>query len=188
MNGLLQNFANGIKALGIAFVLAGVGVFAIALFVPGFLGLVIAIMLMVGGATRITFALLSRSDIGFWLKIGAGSLYSLAGLVLLTGIFQQYFSVSVVLGIVLLIEGALDLRLAFKLASQKTRRWLFFGSGAALTLGALFLVRLELGTAWLIGLIAGLGLVTPGAWFLLLAQELQNSNGPEGRRRSHRRD
>ena len=107
MSRLLHSFANSIKALGIFFILLGIVIFAIALFVPGFLWhLVIAFMLMVGGANshylRITGG---RTEVGFWLKIGAGSLYCLAGLVLLTGLFQQYFSVSVMLGIVLLVEG-----------------------------------------------------------------------------------
>ena len=64
MSRLLHSFANSIKALGIFFILLGIVIFAIALFVPGFLGMVIAFMLMVGGATshylRITGAHRSR--------------------------------------------------------------------------------------------------------------------------------
>jgi uncharacterized membrane protein HdeD (DUF308 family) len=179
MSRLLDNFANSIKALGIFFVLLGIGIFAIALFVPGFLGIVIAILLMVGGATRITFALLARTEAGFWLKVGAGSLYGLAGLVLLTGLFQQYFSVSAMLGMVLLIEGLLDLILASKLQSGTTRRWLLISSGAACISGIMFLVRLEVGTAWLIGLVAGLCCITPGVWFMLLAAEMKKSGGSD---------
>jgi len=177
MSRLLHSFANSIKALGIFFILLGIFIFAIALFVPGFLGMVIAFMLMVGGATRITFALLARTEVGFWLKIGAGSLYCLAGLVLLTGLFQQYFSVSVMLGIVLLVEGLLDLILLSKLRSSPTRRWLLLSSVAAFVFGLLFLVRLELGTAWLVGLVASLGFITPGIWFIVLAAEMKKSDG-----------
>jgi uncharacterized membrane protein HdeD (DUF308 family) len=187
MSRLLQNFANGIKALGIFFILLGIGIFAIALFVPGFLGIVIAIMVMVGGATRITFALLARTEVGFWLKVGAGSLYFLAGLVLLTGLFQQYFSVSVMLGIVLLIEGLLDLMLWSKLRSSPTRRWLLISSVAAFVFGLLFLVRLELGTAWLIGLVAGLGFITPGTWFVVLAEEIKKTDGANANDKIRRR-
>jgi uncharacterized membrane protein HdeD (DUF308 family) len=175
MSKLLQNFANGIKALGIFFILLGLGIFAIALFVPNLLGIVIAIVLMVGGATRITLALLSRPEGGFWLKLGAGGLYSLAGLVLLTGLFQQYFSVSVMLGSVLILEGLLDLTLALKQELNSARKWLFISSGAAFVLGLLFLFRLEFGTVWLVGLVAGLCLITPGVWFLILAEEMKKS-------------
>ncbi len=49
MDNFLQSFTKGIKTLGIAFVLAGIGVFAIALVVPSLIGGIVAILLMVGG-------------------------------------------------------------------------------------------------------------------------------------------
>lgn len=188
MSKLLQSFANGIKALGIFFILLGLGIFAIAVFVPNLLGIVIAIVLMVGGATRITLALLARPERGFWLKLGAGGLYGLAGLVLLSGLFQRYFSVSVLLGAVLLLEGLLDLSLALKLEPNSTRKWLLISSGAAFILGLLFLLRLEFSTAWLIGLVAGLCLITPGVWFLILAEEMKKTPPSTAKNRLRKRN
>lgn len=173
MNRLLQGFTDGLWALGFFLVLAGISVFAIALFVPSLLGTIIAIGLMILGAARIASALLSRRGTGFWLKVLAGILYSLAGLVLLTGLFQPYFSVSELLGVLLLLEAGLDLTLAWQLRSGTTRRWLLVAGGAALVCGLLFLVHLELGTAWLIGLVAGLCLVAPGVWFMILARGMK---------------
>ena len=169
MSRLLHSFANSIKALGIFFILLGIVIFAIALFVPGFLGMVIAFMLMVGGATRITFALLARTEVGFWLKIGAGS-FVLPGRsgAAEQGCFSKYFSVSVMLGIVLLVEGLLDLILLSKLRSSPTRRWLLLSSVAAFVFGLLFFsFAWKLGTAWLVGLVASLGFYHPQASGLL---------------------
>jgi membrane-bound ClpP family serine protease len=64
MNRADQTLTNGIKAMGIFLVLAGIGAFAIALFVPGLIGTMLAILLIVGGAVRLTYALMSRSEVG----------------------------------------------------------------------------------------------------------------------------
>jgi uncharacterized membrane protein HdeD (DUF308 family) len=183
MNGPLQTFTNGIKAVGIFFILAGIGTFAIALFVPHLIGLIMAILLMVGGAVRLIFALLSRSEVGFWLKFATGVLYGVAGLILLTGIFHQYLSVSSVLGMVLILEGLLELALALKLQPSSSRRWLYISSGVAFCLGLLFTVQLGVGTVWLLGLLAGLTLITPGAWFLILARAMGTNAAAEMRRK-----
>ena len=51
-------------------------------------------------------------------------------------------------------------------------------SAERLFLGLLFLVRLELGTAWLVGLVASLGFLSPQASGLLFwRQKMKKSDG-----------
>jgi uncharacterized membrane protein HdeD (DUF308 family) len=182
MNNPLKSFTNGIKALGLVFILGGIGVFAISIFVPSLIGAIVAILLMVAGGIRITYALVSRSESGFWLKLISGILYGIAGLVLLTGVFQRYLSVSFILGAILILEGLLELTLALRLQPGTSRRWLFVSSAAAFVVGLLFIIDLGVSTAWLLGLLAGLSLVTPGVWFIILAQTLQESKTARRRR------
>jgi len=172
MNSPLQSFTNGIKAIGLLFILAGVGVFVLALLMPNLVGLLVAILFMVSGGFRIVYAVLSRGEVGFWFTLATGILYAAAGLILLTGLLQAYASVSVILGIVLILEGVLDLALGLKLSPGPSRNWFLVSSGIALVLGILFASGLATGAAWLLGVLAGLSLATPGVWFMLLAQSI----------------
>jgi uncharacterized membrane protein HdeD (DUF308 family) len=187
MNSPLESFTNGIKAVGVLFILAGTGVFAVALLVPNLMGLILAILFMVGGTFRITYAVLSRSEAGFWLKLAAGILYAVAGLILLTGIFQRYASVSVVLGVVLVLEGLLDLALGLKLPQSQSRQWFLVGSTIALLMGLLLASGLVAGVAWLLGILGGLTLAAPGVWFILLARSMGRTDADQRRANLRRR-
>jgi hypothetical protein len=54
-------------------ILAGLSTLAIALFVPRLIGSLLAIFLIVAGAVRLTYALISRFEVGFWLRLANGS-------------------------------------------------------------------------------------------------------------------
>lgn len=188
MNGPIQSLTSSIKAVGILFILAGIGIFAIGFVVPRLIGVILALIFLAGGALRIVYAFLSRPAVGFWLKLSTGLLFGTAGLVLLSGIFRQYVSVSLILGTVLMVEALLELVLALKLPPGSLRRWVLISSGVAFGLGILFSLNSGLGTAWLLGLVAGLSLTTPGVWLIVLAQGLRHTspNAPNTRPRRWR--
>ena len=175
MNAPAQTFTTGIKATGIFLILAGLSTLAIALFVPRLIGSLLAIFLIVAGAVRLTYALISRFEVGFWLRLANGILDGVAGLVLLSGIFRPYLSIASLLAAVLILEGLLELVLATQLSPGLPRRWLYLSSGIAFVLGVLFAAELGVGTIWLLGLAAGLILIIPGVWFVFISREMQQS-------------
>jgi uncharacterized membrane protein HdeD (DUF308 family) len=175
MNKPAQTFTNAIKATGIFFILAGLSAFAIAILVPRLIGSILAILLIVAGAVRLTYALISRFEVGFWLRLANGVLDGVAGLVLLSGISRPYLSIASLLGAVLILEGLLELVLATQLPPGLPRQWLYISSGIAFVLGVLFAAELGVGTIWLLGLMAGLSLIIPGIWFVFISREMQQS-------------
>lgn len=175
-NGLFQSFAQGLILIGCMFIVLGIAVFVTAIVASDLIGILLSIFFLVGAIARLAYAFQTSSEKGFWLKLSISFLYLAASLVLFTAILQRFFPLTTLLGIILVLQGCLELLLAFRLPKGTARRWFLATGLGALILGILFLNYLGFGATWLLGLIAASGLLASGGWFIFLAYSLKNQN------------
>jgi uncharacterized membrane protein HdeD (DUF308 family) len=96
---------------------------------------------------------------------------------------QKYVAISTLLGVVLLLQGMLELALAKQLPSGQTRRWFLAMGVVALVLGGLLMSSLRVTLAWLLGIIAALSLILPGGWLIFIASTMQSEDEHKPRSR-----
>jgi uncharacterized membrane protein HdeD (DUF308 family) len=178
-NGPLKNFTQRLILTGCLFIVLGIAAFMTALVAPGLVGILLALFFLVGSVARLAYAFQTTNEKGFWLKLSIGILYLAASLVLFTSILHQLFALTSLLGTILILQGCLELFLAFRLAQGRARRWFLVTGIGALILGILFLNYLALGAAWLLGLLAAFGFIAPGVWFIFLAYSMQDPASPQ---------
>ena len=184
-NSPLQSFAQLIMLVGVVLILLGVAAIVLSVVSPQFVGLLLASFFLVAGAIRFVYSWQTRTEPGFWLKVGTAALSFIASLVLLTALLQPYFSLARVVGGILILQGLLELALVKNMPHGSTRQWFLGASLGALFLGSLFVSNLALGTAWLLGLVAALTLIGPGGWLIFIAYNMQTAEATQ--RRSQRR-
>lgn len=173
-NSRFQNFTQGVLLAGALLILLGIVAIVVAIIRPGLIGVLLSGLFLVAGAIRLVYSWQTRAEKGLWLKVSIGILYLLASLILLTAILQRYFSLSTLLGGILLLQGILELNLARQLRPNPAGRWFLATGLGALLLGGLFVSSLEVGIALILGLIAALSLILPGGWLIFIALNMQS--------------
>lgn len=169
----MQNFFIWMIALGVLLILLGIGVICIPFFVPEAIRTIMAWVFLIAGFFRIVHAFQSRPSPGFWLKISIGVLYELASFLLFTQMMQQYFSLSTILGLTILLKGLLEVMLTYRLPSGTSRSWIFASGVISSGLGALLIANRKLSAAWLLSLLMGAILIGNGIWVIILSLELK---------------
>ncbi|NEQ43128.1 MAG: hypothetical protein F6K00_06050 [Leptolyngbya sp. SIOISBB] len=172
-NNRLKEFTQGILLAGVLLVLLGIAAIVAAIQRPSFIGILLSSLFLVAGGARLVYSWQTRSEKGFRLKVSTGVLYLMASFLLFTAILQRYIELSTLVGVVMLLQGGLELLLARQLQPGKTRQWFWAMGLGALLLGGFFVSSLRITLAWLLGLIAALSLILPGGWLIFLASSMQ---------------
>lgn len=96
---------------------------------------------LIAGVIRIVYAVQSRSDRGFWLKLAIGILYVITGIILLSNVFGAALTLTIAFGATILGQGILEVIAAFK--SRPDPNWgLMLVSGLlAIVLGILIFIN-----------------------------------------------
>jgi uncharacterized membrane protein HdeD (DUF308 family) len=149
-------------ALGILLILFG---FAVILFpVAGTFAVEIlfGIVLLIAGLTQVVLAFQARKWEGFLFTFLAGLLYLVVGLLLLVYPLQGVATLTLLLGLALIIGGVFKIGLAFKTKLDVYWEWLAFDGIISLLLGALILGGWPSDSIWVIGLLFGIDLIFSG--------------------------
>ena len=165
----IQDLTIWIVALGGLLILLGLGAIAVPFLMPGAVVSALAWVLLLGGVLRIVYAFQSRPSPGFWLKMSVGLLNEVASLLLFTRLMEPYLSLSVLLGVTILLKGLLEIAIFFQLQPGSSRNWVIISGLFSSALGLLLITNLKSGAAWLLGLLVGLSLIATGLWFIMLS-------------------
>ena len=141
------------------------GIFAVSL--PLTTGLAVAIwlgwVLSFVGIVQLVYAWQTRNEGGFILKLFVGLLYSGAGLFLLINPLKGVVTLTLSLATFLLIEGICEVVLAFRLRSFSPNwAWILGHGGITLILGAVIWSGWPSSSAWVIGLLVGINIISSG--------------------------
>ena len=156
-------------ALGILLLLAGCAAIAFPLVSTVAVKIALGWVFLIGGVLMIVHAFSAAQWRGFLWEILLGLLYILAGGYLaffpLTGII----TLTILLAALFLVEGGLEVIMAFRVRPHEGWGWLLFSGLIAVAAGALIALGLPSSAAWAIGLLAGINLISTGWGFLFLA-------------------
>lgn len=165
----MQKLSGWFLALGVLLVISG---FVIMLFpVAGTFAVEIlfGILLLVGGIGQVVMAFLARKWSGFFLTLLTGLLYTVAGLLLLFYPLQGEITLTLLLGVFLLVTGVLKMALSSKLKPRMHYEWLLFDGIITILLGFLILMKWPSDSLWVIGLLFGINVLFSGLSFLMLS-------------------
>ena len=169
VNRAIQDLTIWIVALGGLLILLGFGAIVVPFLMPGAVVLALAWVFLIGGLLRIVYAFQSRPSPGFWLKMSVGFLNEVASLLLFTKLMEPYLSISMLLGITILLKGLLEVAIFFQLQPGSSRNWVIVSGLFSGGLGVLLISNLKSGAAWLLGLLVGLSFIATGLWFIMLS-------------------
>ena len=165
----LEKGAGWLLALGVMMLFFG---FAIVLFpVAGTFAVEIlfGLILLIAGISQVVFAFTVRGWGGFLLTLIAGLLYAAVGLLLLIYPLAGAITLTMLLGLFLLVAGALKIILSFGVKPEPHWGWLLFNGVITILLGLLILAAWPSDATWVIGLLFGIDMMFGGLTFLVLS-------------------
>jgi uncharacterized membrane protein HdeD (DUF308 family) len=125
-------------------------------------------LFLIGGIVQIIHAFSTQRWSEFLLNLLIGVLYVLAGAWLaffpLTGIL----TLTVVLAVMLIVQGVLELGMAFRMRPQQGWVWMLVAGIVAVLAGLLILAELPSSAVWAIGLLVGINMIVAGFAYLFL--------------------
>ena len=99
---------------------------------------------------------------GFYFESLGGVLYLLVGIMLLGNPGDGVRTVTLLLALLLIMQGMIQFSLSSELQSQLSKGWMFTSGIAAVGLGVLIWSQWPSGSLWLVGLFIGIHLVLRG--------------------------
>jgi uncharacterized membrane protein HdeD (DUF308 family) len=174
--GDLKKAAGWSIVLGIVLLVLGV----IAILFPLASSLAAAIwvawLLVIGGGVLLAHAIRTRRESGFWLKLLWSIVYLVAGLLLLASPVSGVLTLTLVLAVLWIIEGATAIALAFRLKPARPWGWVLFDGILTALLGLLVWVGWPGNAPWLLGLFLGLSLLSTGISVLLFGWAIRSGH------------
>jgi uncharacterized membrane protein HdeD (DUF308 family) len=127
----------------------------------------LAAIFIIAGATHIFHAFQCRQIKGLVLRLLAGVLYGLVGIILLTFPLHGVLTLTLLLAILFMIIGSFKIALALYLNPLPSWGWLLFSGVISSLLGILIWAGLPGTAKWAIGLLVGIELLFSG-WSMIM--------------------
>jgi len=127
----------------------------------------VAWLLVIGGAVLLVHAIRVRQESGFWLKLLWSIVYLVAGLLLLASPISGVLTLTLVLAVLWIVEGATAIALAFRLKPATPWGWVLFDGIVTVLLGLLVWIGWPGDAPWLLGLFLGISLISTGISLIL---------------------
>ncbi len=148
----------------VGWILIAVGVISILLPTLATLALELTLgaVLLVAGVGQVGLTLRAKTDRPFAWRLAIGMLHIVVGLMLLTNPFSGAVAMSLVLGILFLLEGIWEAAIAMKVRPARGWSWLMASAAISGLLGLLILANWPGDAAWMIGVFVGINLIVSG--------------------------
>ena len=156
-------------ALGIVFVLAGLGAIAFPLVSTIAAKIALGWIFLAGGVLMIVHSFSSSRWQGFLLGLLIGVLYVFAGGWLAFFPFTGIITLTILLAALFLAEGVLEAIMAFRVRPHEGWGWLLLSGLVAAAVGVMIAMELPSSATWAIGLLTGVNLLMTGVSFVVLA-------------------
>jgi uncharacterized membrane protein HdeD (DUF308 family) len=167
-NSSIQKASNSGLWIGVLFIVLGIA----AVVLPNVTTIVaetwIAIILASAGASKIFYAIQTRSE-GFIWKLLLGILYVGTGIMLFVYPLTGVLSLTLLLGSFFLTEGVFETVLAFQIRPRQNWGWVLADGIVTLVLGGLVWFQWPFNAPWLIGLLVGISVLSTGISRVMLS-------------------
>lgn len=121
------------------------------------------------GIAQIVYAFRSHGAGQIIWKLLLGLLYLGAGIVVLSNVLSGAIALTLILGITIFVQGALQVILAFGIRPARNWGWVLFSGILGIILGIFIWSEWPFNAAWLIGLFVGISLLFNGIWMITLS-------------------
>lgn len=161
--------------LGVLTVVLGMLLIAFPLAAATITTIFIGSVLIVVGVVDEILALRSHTGGRFFLRLLLGAAYLVAGFLLLAFPLWGVAVLTVVLGVMLLIEAGTAAALAFEMRPVTGWGWLLFDGAISLILGLLILAHWPASAVWAIGTLVGAAILVRGITRIALSMALRRA-------------
>ena len=164
-------------AWGVALIVLGL----IAVILPNIGGLALTLffgwLLALGGIAFLMFAWRSHARGVIWIQALLGVVYLLIGGFLILHPLSGMVTLTVLLAAYLLVEGVLELLLAYRSQPSAGRGWLVMDGVIALAIAAMILSAWPASSVWAIGTLVGINLIFSGISRLMVTGAVRRHTG-----------
>ena len=161
--------------MGVATVILGLFLIAYPLAAAAITTVLLGWVLIFVGITQFVFALHSHSVGNFVLKIILCLLYLLAGISLAFFPLAGVATLTVLLGVFLLVVAGVELVTAFQFRPSDGWGWYLFDSAASLLMAILILAGWPSSAIWAIGTLVGVAVLVSGISRVMLATKIRST-------------
>ncbi|PZV11619.1 MAG: hypothetical protein DCF22_14160 [Leptolyngbya sp.] len=165
-------------ALGVVMLLLGIAAIVEPLMATVAVARVLSWIFLFAGIIRIIYAVQSRYDRGFWLKLLIGIFYVITGIMLLSNVFGAALTLTIAFGGVILVQGILEVIAAFKARPEANWSWTLVSGLMAIVLGILIFYGWPFSAAWLLGVFVGVNLMFTGVWMIVIPLLIRRNYRP----------
>ena len=131
--------------------------------------LVFGWLFIFAGIAQIVYAFGSRGAGQVIWKVLLGVLYLGAGIIVLSNVLSGAIALTLILGITIFVQGAIQVFLAFALRPARNWVWVLVSGILGIILGILIWSEWPFNAVWLIGLWVGISLLFNGIWMITLS-------------------
>jgi uncharacterized membrane protein HdeD (DUF308 family) len=155
--------------LGALMMVLGVAAISLPLVTSLALTLWIGWLLVGNSVIQLIYAIQTREQGSFWLKLLLAGLYLTAGVVLIVNPLEAVLTLTLLLGSFLVAEGVVELLLAIQMRSRSNWLWLLLNALLTLALGVFIWAEWPLDAPWVIGLLVGISFIASGLSRIMLS-------------------
>ncbi|MCX6339078.1 MAG: DUF308 domain-containing protein [Candidatus Aureabacteria bacterium] len=167
--------------LGVILVIAGIAAIGMPLVASLAVELLIGWILIVSGIMQSIYSFSSRRWGKFFMRLLAGLLYFLAGIMLVAHPLRGVLTLTLLLGILFVLEGICKIIGSFQIRHVQNWGWLFFSGILALLIGILIWKGWPSSSAWAIGLLVGINILFRGWALIALALAIPSGSAGQSR-------
>ncbi len=156
-------------AIGILLVVLGLIAIARPVYATIASTLVFGWLFIFAGIAQIVYAFSSRGAGQVIWKLLLGVLYLGAGIVVLSNVLSGVIALTLILGITIFVQGAIQVTLAFAIRPDRNWAWVLVSGILGIILGIFIWSEWPFNADWLIGLWVGINLLFDGIWMITLS-------------------
>lgn len=159
--------------MGILTAVLGVFLIAYPLATAAITTVLLGWVLIFVGIAELVFALHSQTVGNFFLKVLLGVLYGIVGIALAFFPFEGVAALTVFIGALLLVYGAVALVAALQLRPLEGWGWFLFDAIATLAVAVLILAKWPSSSVWAIGTLVGVAVLMGGISRIMIAAKIR---------------
>jgi uncharacterized membrane protein HdeD (DUF308 family) len=163
--------------MGVLTALLGIFLIAYPLVTATVTTILLGWVLIFVGIAQFIFAFHSQSVGAFFLKVLMGLAYGIIGIALAFFPFHGVAALTVFVGTLFLIHGALAVVAAFQMKPADGWGWFLFDGACSLLLGFLILAHWPSSSLWALGTLVGVAVLMSGISRIMLASRIRRGVG-----------
>ena len=176
----IHNNLKWFKALGVVVLILGVFCLAAPLVSGLAVVMLLGAVLVVSGAAHLAHAFPTRGWKGSFFGALAGIFFILVGLMLLAQPASGLLFFTLVLALLLFMDGIFAIFTFFQLPADSPRGWILFSGIVALFLGVVIWRHWPVSAAWFIGTVLGINLIFKGGALFFFSRSLKAAGADRG--------